>query len=72
MELNKIFIKNLKYYRNEKGFSQEDLAGKCNLHRTYISLIERDKRNVTLKSLEKISKALDLEPYKLLKKRECY
>ena len=70
MKLNDILSENLKFFRNKKGYSQETLASKCGLHRTYISLIERDKRNITIKSLEKIAKALDIESYKLLKKRE--
>lgn len=40
------------------GLSQEALAGKCNLDRTYLSGIERGLRNVSLRNIEVIAKAL--------------
>lgn len=70
MNLIDIFTENLIYYRKKRGFSQESLAEKCNLHRTYISLLERKQRNVTLKNIEKLAKALDIEPYELLKEEK--
>lgn len=42
-----------------KKMSQEDLAFKSGLHRTYISDIERGARNVSIKNIEKIAKALN-------------
>lgn len=65
MEIVEIFIKNLKKYRTEKKLSQEDLAAKAELHRTYISSVERGQRNLSLKNIEKIAKALEIEVYKL-------
>ncbi len=53
--------------RNKKGISQEKLAFKCKLHRTYISDIERGLRNVSIKNIEKISKALGVPPEDLIK-----
>lgn len=50
----------LKYNRNKVGFSQEELAHKCDLDRTYISLLERGKRNPTINVLFSISAALNL------------
>ncbi len=47
--------------RNDRGLSQEDLAAKAGLDRTYISGIERGVRNITLGSLESIILALGLE-----------
>ena len=58
--------KNIKKYRLEKGLSQEELADKAGLHRTYISLLERKKKNVSVKILEKIADALDLDIKTLL------
>jgi transcriptional regulator with XRE-family HTH domain len=52
--------------RKEKGLSQEQLAFKADLHRTYIGMIERAEKNATLNSIEKIAKALEIEPYQLL------
>lgn len=56
---------NVKKYRINLGISQEKLAELCNLHRTYISDIERGKRSISLNNIEKISKALKIEVYKL-------
>jgi len=44
--------------RTTKGWSQEVFAEKCGLDRTYISGIERGKRNVALRNIEQIAKAL--------------
>lgn len=70
MNLNSIFVSNLKHYRLQKKLSQEKLAERSKVHRTYISLIEREKRNITIKNIEKLAKGLDVEPYKLLKERK--
>lgn len=51
----------IRYYREMKGLSQEDLAFESGLHRTYIGQVERAEKNVTIKSLEKIAQALDLD-----------
>lgn len=59
------FSKNVKKYRLEKGYSQEKLAELCNLHRTYISLIELNKKNISLKNIYIIADALEIEVYKL-------
>lgn len=56
-----VFANNIRRLRIEKGMSQEQLASKANLHRTYISDIERSCRNVSLDSLSKIAEGLDVE-----------
>ncbi|MFH1479133.1 MAG: helix-turn-helix transcriptional regulator [Candidatus Omnitrophota bacterium] len=48
----------VKKLRKAKGWSQEELADRCGLHRTYIGSIERSERNVSLINIEKIAKAL--------------
>jgi transcriptional regulator with XRE-family HTH domain len=48
------------------NLSQESLAKKAGLHRTYIGMIERAEKNITLVNVEKIAKALDIPPYQLL------
>ncbi len=53
--------------RTEKNFSQEELALKSGLDRTYISGVERGVRNITLKSLSKILIALDIDTLKFTK-----
>ena len=47
--------------RKEKGLSQEELSYKEDLHRTYIGMIERAEKNITLTNIEKIAKALDVD-----------
>ena len=66
---NKILINfglRVKETRKNKGLSQEELAHKSNLHRTYIGMIERAEKNITLINIEKLSKALDTPLSKLL------
>lgn len=55
----------VKKYRINQGYSQEKLAEITNLHRTYISSVERGKRSISLLNIEKIAKALNVETYKL-------
>jgi transcriptional regulator with XRE-family HTH domain len=55
-------------FRKKAGLSQKELADKRGLHRTHVSLIEREKRNVSNQTIEKIAKALDLDPHLLLKR----
>lgn len=45
--------------RKERGLSQEQLAFKADLHRTYIGMIERAEKNITLINIEKIAIALE-------------
>jgi transcriptional regulator with XRE-family HTH domain len=54
--------------RNELNISQEELAERADLHRTYISDLERGKRNVSLENIEKLAKALDLTISDLMKR----
>jgi transcriptional regulator with XRE-family HTH domain len=54
------FGNKLKELRKQKNLSQEKLAFKSGLHRTYISDIERGSRNVSLINIEKLSKALGI------------
>lgn len=45
--------------RLEQGISQEELADRCGLHRTYISDIELGKRNLSLENIERIAISLN-------------
>lgn len=55
------FGEKVRELRKEKGLSQEDLSFKADLHRTYIGMIERAEKNITLINIEKIAKALNVE-----------
>lgn len=65
MDICKKVGRNVKKYRLENGWSQEELALECELHRTYISGVERGIRNPTVRVVDIISKALDIPPSKL-------
>lgn len=45
--------------RHDQGISQEELAERCGLHRTYISDVELGKRNVSLENIERIAISLN-------------
>ncbi|MGD0769772.1 MAG: helix-turn-helix transcriptional regulator [Tepidisphaeraceae bacterium] len=53
--------------RKERGWSQEEFAAKCHLHRTYVGAIERAEENLTLRTLDKLAKALSVQPADLLR-----
>lgn len=46
--------------RAKLGLSQEELAARAGVHRTYIGMIERAEKNITLENIEKIAKALKI------------
>jgi transcriptional regulator with XRE-family HTH domain len=49
---------NIRRIREDKAISQEKLAGLADLHRAYVGQIERGEKNIGLRNLEKIAKAL--------------
>jgi len=57
---------NLRKAREALGISQEDLADRAGLHRTYVSGVERGVRNPTVTVLEKLAKALKVKSSTLL------
>lgn len=60
------FGEKVREIRKEKGLSQEELAHKADLHRTYIGMIERAEKNITLINIEKIANALNIDIKELL------
>ena len=54
------FGRHVRELRKAKGFSQEAFAAHCSLDRTYIGGIERGERNVALRNIEVIARALDV------------
>ncbi len=61
MDIRKKFGENVKAIRIQKNLSQEKLALKASLDRTYIPSIEKGERNVSIVVIEKIAKALEIE-----------
>lgn len=61
------FGQRVRQEREKLGLSQEELANKAKVHRTYIGMIERAEKNITLVNIEKIAKALNIEVWNLLK-----
>lgn len=57
---------NLRKERQAKGWSQEEFAHHADIHRTYISDLERGARNPTIVIVEKLARALDVSPGSLL------
>lgn len=58
---------NVKYYRHLIGYTQEQVAEKCNLSPRYISDIENSQGNVSVDTLENIANILKVESYLLIK-----
>lgn len=70
MESREILLKfgnRVRELRKEKNLSQEELSHKADLHRTYIGMIERAEKNITLANIEKIANALGTSIDNLLK-----
>ena len=62
-----IFGQNVRRIRGEAGLSQEELAFRAKLHRTYISSVERGERNVSLENIFAIAEDLQVAPGDLMK-----
>ena len=56
-----LFGEKLRSIRLELGYSQEELSFKTGLHRTYISSVERGKRNISITNIKKIADALGIK-----------
>ena len=63
----KCFGANVRLERERNRFSQEELAERCGLHRTYIGGVERGERNIGLINLVRISQALEVQPSHLIR-----
>ena len=59
-ELTRQFGILVRELRRAKGFSQEDFADRCGVHRTYVGSIERGEKAVTIVTAQKLAQALDL------------
>ncbi|WP_046481803.1 helix-turn-helix domain-containing protein [Pseudomonas veronii] len=65
-----IFATNVRRRRLELDFSQEELAERAGVHRTYVGMLERGEKNVTIYNIDRIAGALEVEPYVLLQNLE--
>jgi transcriptional regulator with XRE-family HTH domain len=61
-----VFAANVRRLRSERGLSQEALAEAAGVHRTYIGMLERGEKNVTIYNIERLARALDVSPSHLL------
>ena len=64
--LRQVLADNMKVLRTQENISQEDFAALCDLHRTYISDIERCNRNISIDNIEKIAAAFHITASELL------
>ncbi|WP_069384155.1 helix-turn-helix domain-containing protein [Halomonas caseinilytica] len=70
MDSRQTFAKNIRRLRQEAGLSQEELANRAGLHRTYISSIECGQRNVSLDNIFALARALDVPASLLLEEKQ--
>ncbi|MFI5202553.1 MAG: helix-turn-helix domain-containing protein [Candidatus Kapaibacterium sp.] len=66
MNVERMVGDNVRAYREMKRLSQEKLAELAGLHRTYIGQVERAEKNITVRNLYRIGKALKIAPHLLL------
>lgn len=65
--LRRVFAEQMRARRQQQGLSQEQLASRAGLHRTYIGSVERAERNVSIDNIERIAAALGCAPAELLR-----
>lgn len=70
MDIRAVIGKNVRMIRETKGLSQERLAFEADLHRTYVSGVERGVRNPTVVIIARLAYALGVKPAKLLESKE--
>ncbi len=71
MDLERRVIDNIKRIRKEKNITQEQLAEACNTATSYIGLMEIYKNVPKISTIERIAKALDVDPQVLFQNNEC-
>ncbi|MFT4178759.1 MAG: helix-turn-helix transcriptional regulator [Thermomonas sp.] len=66
--LVEVFAAQVRTRRQALGLSQEQLAERAGVHRTYVGMLERGEKNVTIYNIERIATALNVEPAELLRR----
>ena len=66
LSARELVAKNIRELRQEQGWSQDELAARAGLHRTYIGTIERGEQSITVDSMEKLAAALNVKVSRLL------
>jgi transcriptional regulator with XRE-family HTH domain len=69
MSLGEIVARNIRRIRRERGLSQEELASLVNINRNYIGMIERQENSPTVSMVERIARALNIEPTRLFEEK---
>jgi transcriptional regulator with XRE-family HTH domain len=66
-KLRRVFANRVRARRRELGISQEELAARAEVHRTWVSQLERGLSNVSIDNIARISDALDVPASELLR-----
>lgn len=69
-EAREVLARNIKALRAQRGWSQEELALECGLHRTFVAHVERRARNISLDNVARIAMALQVPLHRLLEPQE--
>lgn len=64
--LPEVFARNLRALREQRELTQEQLAELAGMHRTFVGAVERGDRNASLRTVQRLATALDVEPHRLL------
>lgn len=67
MQIREVFAQNLRSFRLAKGLSQEELAHRADIDRTYVSALERSVYNASIDVVDRIAVVLEVKAYELLK-----
>ena len=68
-DARKVFASRLRQIRQAKDLSQEELADRAGLHRTYVGSVERGERNISIDNMECLANALEIDIIELLKEK---
>ena len=68
MHIRQVLARNMRRLRQERGLSQEALAGQAEINRTYVSDLERGVYSATIDMVERLAKELRVEAAELLRR----